>query len=300
MYLQHFGLSEPPFTLTPDTDFFFNHGSHQEALNVLLVALQGGEGFIKVTGEVGTGKTLICRQLLNLLDDDCITAYIPNPSLNPTALRMALAEELGIEFARNIGQHRLLKLITGRLLELNSRGKQVVLLLDEAQAMPDESLEALRLLSNMETEKRKLLQVVLFGQPELDTRLAQRKLRQLKQRIVFSYQLRPLKRRVLDDYVQHRLLIAGHQGTALFSRGALKQLHRASRGIPRLVNLLCHKALMAAYGSGTAQVKRVHLLHAARDTEDVIGRRPRRLAVVSGLVGLAALTSAGLLYAYSL
>ena len=300
MYLQHFGLSEPPFTLTPDTDFFFNHGSHQEALNVLLVALQGGEGFIKVTGEVGTGKTLICRQLLNLLDDNYVTAYIPNPFLNPTALRMALAEELGIEFARNIGQHRLLKLITGRLLELNSQGRQVVLLLDEAQAMPDESLEALRLLTNMETEKRKLLQVVLFGQPELNTRLAQRKLRQLRQRIVFSYQLRPLQRRVLDDYVQHRLLVAGYQGNVLFSRGALKQLHRASRGIPRLVNLLCHKALMAAYGSGTMQVKRMHLLHAASDTEDVVGRKPRWLAVVSGLVGLAALTSAGLLYAYSL
>lgn len=300
MYLQHFGLSEPPFTLTPDTDFFFNHGSHQEALNVLLVALQGGEGFIKVTGEVGTGKTLICRQLLNLLDDNYVTAYIPNPFLNPTALRMALAEELGIEFARNIGQHRLLKLITGRLLELNSQGRQVVLLLDEAQAMPDESLEALRLLTNMETEKRKLLQVVLFGQPELDTRLAQRKLRQLRQRIVFSYQLRPLQRRVLDDYVQHRLLVAGYQGNVLFSRGALKQLHRASRGIPRLVNLLCHKALMAAYGSGTMHVKRMHLLHAASDTEDVVGRKPRWLAVVSGLVGLAALTSAGLLYAYSL
>lgn len=300
MYLQHFGLSEPPFTLTPDTDFFFNHGSHQEALNVLLVALQGGEGFIKVTGEVGTGKTLICRQLLNLLDDNYVTAYIPNPFLNPTALRMALAEELGIEFARNIGQHRLLKLITGRLLELNSQGRQVVLLLDEAQAMPDESLEALRLLTNMETEKRKLLQVVLFGQPELDTRLAQRKLRQLRQRIVFSYQLRPLQRRVLDDYVQHRLLVAGYQGNVLFSRGALKQLHRASRGIPRLVNLLCHKALMAAYGSGTMQVKRMHLLHAASDTEDVVGRKPRWLAVVSSLVGLAALTSAGLLYAYSL
>ena len=267
---------------------------------MLLVALQGGEGFIKVTGEVGTGKTLVCRQLLNMLDDNYVTAYIPNPFLNPTALRMSLAEELGIEFARNIGQHRLLKLITSRLLELNSQGKQVVLLLDEAQAMPDDSLEALRLLTNMETEKRKLLQVVLFGQPELDTRLAQRKLRQLKQRIVFSYQLRPLKRCVLDDYVQHRLLVAGYQGAALFSKGAIQQLHRDSRGIPRLINLLCHKSLMATYGSGATQVKRVHQLHAARDTEDVIRRKPRWVAVISSLVGLIALTSAGLLYAYGL
>ncbi len=246
MYLNHFGLSEPAFTLTPDTEFFFNYGTHQEALNVLLLALQSGEGFIKVTGEVGTGKTLICRHLLNLLGDDFVTAYIPNPFLNPTALRMALAEELGISFARNVGQHRLLQLITERLLELHGKGKQVVLLLDEAQAMPDESLEALRLLTNLETEKRKLLQVVLFGQPELDVRLAQRKLRQLKQRIVFSYQLHPLERSALGEYVQHRLRIAGYHGPSLLSAGALKQLHRASRGIPRLVNLLCHKSLMAA------------------------------------------------------
>ena len=300
MYLQHFQLKEPPFTLTPDTEFFFNHGSHQEALNVLLVALQSGEGFIKVTGEVGTGKTLLCRQLLNLLDETIITAYIPNPFLNPTALRMALAEELGIRFARNIGQHRLLQLITERLLQLSADGKQVVLLLDEAQAMPDESLEALRLLTNLETEKRKLLQVVLFGQPELDARLAQKRLRQLKQRIVFSYQLKPLDRKTLKDYVEHRLQVAGYHGPALYRPRTIKQLHKASRGIPRLANLLCHKSLMAAYGCGSHYVKRQHLLRAARDTEDVRRPRPRWLTLISGLAGLIALTSASLLYAYSL
>ena len=300
MYLQHFGLNEPPFTLTPDTDFFFNHGSHQEALNVLLVALQGGEGFIKVTGEVGTGKTLLCRQLLNVLDDGYVTAYIPNPFLNPTALRMALAGELDIVFARNIGQHRLLQLITERLLELSADGKQVVVLLDEAQAMPDETLEALRLLTNLETEKRKLLHVVLFGQPELDVRLNQSKLRQLKQRIVFSYRLAPLNRRTLGEYVQHRLQIAGYRGPELFSNKVLKQLHRSSRGIPRLINLLCHKSLMAAYGAGCPQVRHSHLQRAARDTEDVTRRKPRWMTIASGLVGLAALTSAGLLYAYGL
>jgi len=267
---------------------------------VLLVALQGGEGFIKVTGEVGTGKTLLCRQLLNMLDDSYVTAYIPNPFLNPTALRMALADELGIEFARNTGQHRLLQLITRRLLELSADGKQVVLLLDEAQAMPDDTLEALRLLTNLETEKRKLLQVVLFGQPELDMRLNQRKLRQLKQRIVFSYQLAPLNRRTLGEYVQHRLRIAGYRGAAPFSNSVLKQLHRNSRGIPRLINLLCHKSLMAAYGAGSPQVRCRHLQHAARDTEDVARRKTGWLAILSGLAGLAALTSAGLLYAYGL
>jgi len=292
MYLQHFGLDEPPFTLTPDTEW--------EALNVLLVALQGGEGFIKVTGEVGTGKTLLCRQLLNMLDDNYVTAYIPNPFLNPTALRMALAGELDIAFARNTGQHRLLQLITERLLDLSANGKQVVLLLDEAQAMPDETLEALRLLTNLETEKRKLLHVVLFGQPELDARLNQRKLRQLKQRIVFSYQLAPLNRRTLGEYVQHRLQIAGYRGPELFGRRTLKQLHRSSRGIPRLINLLCHKSLMAAYGAGCPQVRAGHLQRAARDTEDVTRRKPRWLTLVSSLVGLAALTSAGWLYAFSL
>ena len=300
MYLQHFGLNEPPFTLTPDTGFFFNHGSHQSALNVLLVALQNRDGFIKVTGEVGTGKTLICRKLLNLLGDDYVTAYIPNPFLNPTALRMALAEELGIEFARNIGQHRLLKLITDRLLQLSSENKHIVLLLDEAQAMPDDSLEALRLLTNLETEKRKLLQVVLFGQPELDVRLAQRKLRQLKQRIAFSYHLTPLDRRALGDYVNHRLQVAGYAGGALFTPAAVRQLIRNSRGVPRLVNLLCHKALMAAYGTGEQRITGLHVRRAANDTEDIIPSRSRWIKVASALAGLAALTSASLIYGYSL
>ena len=300
MYLQHFQLKELPFTLTPDTDFFFNHGSHQEALNVLLVALKGGEGFIKVTGEVGTGKTLLCRKLLNLVDDSIVSAYIPNPFLNPTALRMALAEELGINFARNIGQHRLLALITGRLLELSAEGKQVVLLLDEVQAMPDDSLEALRLLTNLETEKRKLLQVVLFGQPELDVRLSQRKLRQLKQRIVFSYRLCPLDRRALGEYVQYRLHVAGYRGPELFNARLIRQLYRSSRGIPRLVNLLCHKAMMSAFGMGDLRIKHCHLKLAARDTEDVVLKKPRWLAIASSLAGLVALTSASLLYAYTL
>ena len=300
MYKEHFGLGEAPFTLTPDTGFFYNRGSHREALNVLLVALQSGEGFIKVTGEVGTGKTLLCRQLLNLLDERFVSAYLPNPFLNPTALRMALAEELGIEFARNIGQHRLLKLITARLIELSAAGKQVVVLLDEAQAIPDDSLEALRLLTNLETEKRKLLQVVLFGQPELDSRLAQDRLRQLKQRIVFSYRLKPLDRRALREYVGHRLHVAGYQGGPLLTGPALYQLHRASRGIPRLVNLLCHKALMAAYGNGSARVTLTHVRRAARDTEGVAHDRRRWMALASGIAGLLALSSAGWLYAFSL
>ena len=162
MYEQHFGLSEAPFSLTPDTGFFYNYPSHQEALNVLTVALSTGEGFIKVTGEVGTGKTLLCRKLLNTLGDDFVTAYIPNPILTPAALRHALADELGIRTARRTGQNRTVNLINERVIELQRKGKRVVLLLDEAQALPRDCLEAVRLLTNLETEKSKLLQVVLF------------------------------------------------------------------------------------------------------------------------------------------
>lgn len=283
MYLEHFGLEQSPFTITPDTDFFLNKGSHNEALNVLLVALRSGEGFIKVTGEVGTGKTLLCRKLLNTLDDSFVTAYIHNPFLNPVALRMALAEELDIEFARNIGQHRLLKTITKRLIQLKTDGKHVVLLLDEAQAVPDESMEALRLLTNLETEKAKLLQVVLFGQPELDRRLHQNHLRQLKQRILFSYQLRPLDRTTLDIYINHRIQVAGYRGTPLFTSGALRSLYRSSRGIPRLINILSHKALMSAYGRGDKEVTPSHIRRAAADTEDVQSWLLRYFPLASGL-----------------
>jgi MSHA biogenesis protein MshM len=302
MYLQHFGLDEFPFTLTPDTEFFFDHGHHREALDVLVVALLSGEGFIKVTGEVGTGKTLLCRQLLRLLelDESAVTAYIPNPCLNPAALRLALAEELGICVSRKISQHRLMQLLNERLLQLCAEDRPVILLLDEAQAMPDESLEAIRLLTNLETEKRKLLQVVLFGQPELDRHLAGDNLRQLRQRISFSYQLKPLERDLLGGYVRHRLKVAGYRGPALFSRSAIRELHRRSRGIPRLINLLCHKSLMAAYGCGAPLVGRRHLVRAARDTEDVAPARPSWLAVASSLLGFAALTGAGMLYAYTL
>jgi len=286
MYLEHFGLEQAPFTITPDTGFFLDHGSHREAMNVLQLALQSGEGFIKVTGEVGTGKTLLCRQLLKTLDESFITAYIPNPCLDPLALRKSLAVELGIKFAHNIGQHRLLQRITSRLLELNSTHRRVVLLLDEAQSIPDDSMEALRLLTNLETEKDKLLQVVLFGQPELDHRLQQNNLRQLRQRILFNYTLQPLDRETLAIYLNHRLLVAGYRGAPLFTRSALKLLHRNSRGIPRLANILSHKALMSAYGRGDRVIRPLHIRHASADTEDV---RPRsyRLAVASGLLGVA-------------
>ena len=268
MYQDHFKLREAPFSLTPDPDYFYNYTGHQQALNVLLVALESGEGLIKITGEVGTGKTLLCRKLLSALTDDYHTAYLPNPLLKPYELYQALAEELNISVSHGVTMHELVKRLTEQLVVLQRDGKKVVLCLDEAQAMPSESLEALRLLSNLETMKRKLLQIVVFGQPELDTLLASSELRQLRQRITFSYELPALDRDAVDGYVRHRLKIAGHKDGQLFNPAALDAVYRSSRGIPRLVNILCHKAMMAAYGQGQPVVERPQVKAATRDTED--------------------------------
>jgi MSHA biogenesis protein MshM len=298
MYLEHFGMQEMPFSITPDTSFFYNHGSYQEALNVLMVAIGSGEGFIKITGEVGTGKTLLCRKLLNLLEaPDYVTAYIPNPCLTPAGLRMALADELGVAYARNMGQHRLLNLISEKLIELNGEGKRVVLLLDEAQALPDDSMEGLRLLTNLETEKSKLLQVVMFGQPELDQRLAQDKLRQLRQRVTFSYRLSPIDREGLSGYLAHRLLVAGYHGKPLFTKEALESLYRTSRGIPRLINILAHKTLMAAYGRGSSNIVREHVSLAAQDTEGVEQARSWLRPWIAAALGAAMTLAASAVYA---
>ncbi|MFO8025158.1 ExeA family protein [Thiohalophilus sp.] len=278
MYLQHFGLREVPFSITPDTAYFFSYGHYADALNTLLVALRSGEGFIKVTGEVGTGKTLLCRKLLNTLDKDFFTAYIPNPMVTPSGLLAGLATELGVTLSnRPYGQYQLQKLISDRLIELTAEGCKVVLCLDEAQAIPTDTLETLRLLTNLETEKYKLMQVVLFGQPELDDRLNTRQVRQLKQRISFSYRLEPIDREGLDSYVSHRLVVAGYQGGGLFEHGAMRTLYKCSRGIPRLINILSHKAMMAAYGRGDTTVDEQHMRLAVRDTEDAqLSRPPRR------------------------
>ncbi|HEX6708451.1 MAG TPA: AAA family ATPase [Albitalea sp.] len=268
MYLAHFGLHELPFGLTPDTAFAFGTRAHQEALNTLLVAVSGGEGFIKITGEVGTGKTLLCRRFLATLPADVVSCYLPNPNHTPRSLLLALAEELGHTLSADGDEFVLLKKINDTLLHLAAEGRRVVVCLDEAQALKTESLETLRLLSNLETEKRKLLQVVLFGQPELDARLARAELRQLRQRISFHDRLGVLSREELRLYLDHRLRVAGWRGAELFSRGAVATLHRASGGTPRLVNIVAHKALLAVYGAGGALVERRHVREAARDTED--------------------------------
>ena len=270
MYLNFFRFKEYPFSLTPDTQFFLNQQSHQDALNTLMVALQQGEGFIKVVGEVGTGKTLLCRILLSKLHSpEYVTAFIPNPWINPDELKAFVASEIAAEYDRNMPAHELTSAIYRRLMQIARHNKKVVLILDEAQAMPRETIEALRLLTNLETEKRKLLQVVIFGQPELDVLLNRKNLRQLKQRIVFSEYLKPLTRSALVSYVQHRVdTSSASDGRKLFSYSALRLLHQASGGIPRLVNILAHKSLMAAYGLGNNQIQAWHVAKSIADTPE--------------------------------
>jgi MSHA biogenesis protein MshM len=292
MYRNHFGLRELPFGITPDTSYFFACAGSQQALNTLLIAAKNGEGFIKITGEVGTGKTLLCRKFMATLGADFVTAYIPNPALEPRSLMLALADELEIVLEPEVEQHQLLKSIMRRLLEHAVAGKRVLLCIDEAQAMPLETLEALRLLTNLETEKRKLLQIVLFGQPELNQKLQSPAIRQLAQRITFHYHLGPLTADDLEFYVSHRLSVAGFSGSRLFSRAAMKRLRQASGGIPRLVNILAHKALMLTYGEGRQQVLARHVNGAARDTLATRARFAERWWL-GGVTILAALAGIG-------
>ena len=268
MYLQHYRLKELPYSLTPDTTFFMSRAGYRDALNVLLVALRSGEGFMKVVGEVGTGKTLLCRTLLRALEGEFVCAYLPNPYLRPASLLLSIADELRIEYPKRASQHQMLRLINEGLLNFHADGKRVVVCMDEAQAVPLQTLESLRLLTNLETEKTKLLQVVLFGQPELDKVLDDPSIRQLRQRITFSYDLQPLNREGVEEYIQHRLVVAGYDGPKVFEPKALDELARASRGVPRLINILAHKALMAAFGEGELRVSKAHARAAIADTDD--------------------------------
>jgi MSHA biogenesis protein MshM len=275
LYLAHFGLREAPFSLTPDTAFFYPHGSMQAALNTLLVALRNGEGFVKIVAEVGCGKTVLCRNLLAELREEAVTAYVPNPRMAPQELLLALCEELGVAaepaaplpLGPRQASPRTLALLQRHLLAQAEAGRRVVLCIDEAQAAPMATLEALRLLSNLETEKRKLLQIVLFGQPELDARLARPQIRQLHQRIAFAERIAPMGRAEVGQYVQHRLAVAAAApARALFEPRALALLARRSGGVPRLVNLLAHKALLLAWGGGAERVSPAHVRAAADDT----------------------------------
>ncbi len=277
-----FGLAEPPFGLTPDTHYFYPAPAHRDAHETLLYALAAGEGFLVVEGEVGTGKTLLLRRLLDALADPWQVAFVPNPQLDPRGLHAAIALEFGLsgEGTSEALLHRLQR----HFIDLAQQERQAVVLIDEAQALPADTLEAVRLLTNLETEKRKLLQVVLFGQPELMGRLREKGTRQLLTRVSFHAALRPLSRGETAAYVRHRLRAAGGDA-AVFTDWALITLWRASRGLPRLVNVLASKAMMLAYGCGRSRVGAWQVRAAARDT--LATRRVLPQAWVWGAAGIA-------------
>lgn len=270
MYLEHFRLIEAPFAITPDTAFAFRSQTQQDALAALEVAYQLGEGFVKVVGEVGTGKTLLCRQLLANLQahESAVTAYLPNPSMTPRALMAAVAAELRVEMPARATEYALRTRLERALIEHSIAGRKVVVLLDEAQTIPVASLEQLRLLSNMETEKAKLLQLVMFGQPELETRLALREVRQLRQRITVSIRLKPMREIEIGAYLAHRLAVAGSPVPDLFARSAVKAITLASGGVPRLINVIANKSLLVAFGRGLSRAGIDEAWCAIRDTED--------------------------------
>jgi MSHA biogenesis protein MshM len=269
MYLGHFSLREAPFSITPDTDFFYPHEGAQASLNMLLVALRSGEGFLKVVGELGCGKTVLCRQLLKTLQGEFVTAYIPNPDMGPDDLLLALADELGVAIQHPLQRHAVMNGIGACLVQHARAGKRVLVCIDEAQAIPVRTVESLRLLSNLETEKRKLLQIVLLGQPDLDTKLARPEIRQLLQRITFSEYLGPMHLDRVPVYLAHRLGTAALNDasyTEVFTPQAAAAIARASGGVPRLINVLAHKCLMLAYGEDSYEVTVEHVRLAAADT----------------------------------
>jgi general secretion pathway protein A len=246
VYLEYYGLTEPPFDITPNPRFLFYSAKRREAFNHLLYGIRERKGFVQMTGEVGAGKTTLCRAMLEQLDDHYSTALILNPIMSADELVKAVALEFGLP-VNGLDRLDTLAVINNFLLLQVEHGKETVLIIDEAQDLTDELLEQVRLLSNLETDNRKLLQIILFGQPELRDRLNNPRLRQLRQRITVRYHLPPLKRQEVIHYVQHRLHVSGGNGTPYFTRPALWRVHRYSQGIPRLVNAVCDKALLAGY-----------------------------------------------------
>lgn len=265
MYNDFYGFREAPFNITPDPRFLFFSDRHREAYNHILFGLRERKGFIQITGEVGAGKTTVCRALLEELGPRYRTALILNPCLTGDQLLRSILIELGLEGSddRVIALQRLNQYLLDQLAE----GNDVVLLIDEAQDLSHDLLEQIRLLSNLETDQRKLLQIVLLGQPELREKLDDPGLRQLRQRITVRYHLAPLSRQEMEHYIQHRLQVVGANGRPSFSRWALGSIYRYSGGVPRLVNAVCDKALLCGYVEGDDHLTRRHVRRAIRELE---------------------------------
>ena len=297
MYLDHFGLREPPFRITPHTEFFFSGANRGATLEALIYAITHDEGIVKVTGEVGSGKTMLCRMLLERLPREVETVYLANPSLSRDEIRQAIADELGITLPEG-RNHLLLRALQEQLIEIYASGRQVVLMIDEAHAMPSETLEEIRLLSNLESTRHKLLHIVLFGQPELDTRLQDNAMRPLKERITHNFALSPLHSNEIGTYLMFRLRAAGYKGPDLFTAQAIQLINTASEGLTRRINILADKALLAAYAENTHQIDARLIKAAILDAQfRPIHPRTQPRTLWAASAGAAAVLLGGLVFA---
>lgn len=297
MYYAHFGLQQPPFKITPNTDFFFSGGNRGAVLEALLYAINSGEGIVKVVGEVGSGKTMLCRMLQSRLPEHVESVFLANPSVAPEAILHAIAFELPLNLPPQADRLLVMQALQQYLLERHAAGRQVVIFVEEAQGMPLATLEEIRLLSNLETRHDKLLQIVLFGQPELDKNLDETQIRQLRERITHSFDLWPLNESEVGEYLIFRLRAGGHLGTNLFTPAAIRLIANASRGLVRRVNILADKSLLAAYSENLKQVTPEQVQAAIKDSEfgkDFSNKRNRHYLYA----GLAAMLLVGLVAVY--
>lgn len=288
MYYDYFGLSQPPFKITPDTNMFFPGGNRGAILDAMIYSITSGEGIVKVVGEVGSGKTMLCRMLIVELPENVEVVYLANPKLSPDDILHAIAFELKLDL--NAGDKRLqvMNKLQEYLLQRHADNRQVVVFVEEAQSMPIETLEEIRLLSNLETLQNKLLQIVLFGQPELDQRISNKEIRQLKERITYSFNLNPLKQDEIRDYLNTRLRACGYRANDAFEKSSVRAINRYSNGLLRRINILADKAMLAAFAANTHKVTAKHVHIAARDSEFIGPLQRYRFAalVVAALVAL--------------
>jgi len=267
MYLEHYGLDRPPFKITPDTSLFYKGNKRGAALEALKYAIVSGEGIIKVVGEVGSGKTMLCRMLEVKLPENVEIGYIANPSLSPENILHVIAFELKLNITNESSKLEVMQELQNYLLEKHTQNKQIVIFVEEAQSMPIETLEEIRLLSNLETNENKLLQMVLFGQPELDEKLRQPSIRQLKERITHSFYLDPFPGKDIYEYLNYRMRLVGYKGPDIFSQKISNSIEKKSEGLTRRINILADKALLAAYAEGDHGINNKHINLAAKDSD---------------------------------
>lgn len=292
MYYEYFGLKQPPFKITPDTSLFFPGGNRGAVLEALIYAITEGEGIVKVVGEVGSGKTMLCRMLEIELPDNVEVVYLANPSLSPENILHAIAFELKLNVTETDNRLKVMNELQHYLLDRHADNRQIVVFVEEAQGMPVATLEEIRLLSNLETTQNKLLQIVLFGQPELDETIATREIRQLKERITYSFLLAPFKENEVKDYLNSRMRTCGYRSEDVFSPSAVRVISKYSKGLLRRINILADKALLAAYAGNTYKVTSSHVKTAARDSE-FLNSRTFMTPVMLSMVGLILLVMIG-------